>query len=154
MNVVLPVLPEIDRARYMRVLFIACIDILITLPIGLIVLAEAIVQSGQEVLPWFPDWPTLHSNWAPRVEHAETWRSSTSQRFTIYFAQTSGLVLGLAFVALFGTSEEGVKAYRHVLQAIARRFGWRRRVRLEAEAEDSTLDFESPELSPEQRSPM
>ncbi|KZV62273.1 fungal pheromone STE3G-protein-coupled receptor [Peniophora sp. CONT] len=154
MTVVLPVLPEIDRARYMRVLFIACIDIVITLPVGAIVLAEALMQSGQEKLPWFPDWHTLHQHWDPIVELATDWQSSTSQRFTIYFAQTSGMVLGLAFVALFGTSEEGIKAYRHAIWATARMFGWRRRVRLEVTAEESTLEFESPEPSPSYHSPM
>lgn len=153
MSVVLPVLPEVDRARYVRVLFIACIDILITLPIGAVVLAEAIMQSGQETLPWFPDWHTLRQNWAPRVELAKDWQSSTSQRFTIYFAQTSGLVLGLTFVALFGTSEDGLKAYRRAFWATANILGWRRRGRLQLEDVDPTLEFEIPDLSPDYHSP-
>lgn len=152
LRVVLPVLPEIDRARYTRVLLIACIDILITLPIGIIVLAESIMQIGQDTLPWFPDWSTLHQHWEPQLRLASDWRSDSTQKFTIYFAQYSGPALGLAFVALFGTSADGLKAYQRAFWAVTRTFGWRQRVRLEAE--DLIIEFEPPEPGAGYRSPM
>ena len=55
---------SISRANYFRILALASIDILITLPFGIVsIVLEALPAVGQERIPFYPGWTSLHSKW-------------------------------------------------------------------------------------------
>ncbi|KAI0031224.1 GPCR fungal pheromone mating factor, partial [Vararia minispora EC-137] len=109
MNSVLSSMGVLDRTRYMRLVAIACMDMLMTLPIGTITLAEALHQDSQ--LPFWPPWPTILANNPPRLIPEMAWRSMFWSRFTTYFSQTSVVALGLVFFLLFGATRDALSAY-------------------------------------------
>ena len=111
----------VSRRHYLRVLALASLDVLLTLPFGIVnITLSTIVAVQQDKLPFYPGWAKVHSNWAPKVS---TWediqasgRSSLPQD---YFSNWTSPVLALAIFGLFGLTTDARASYRSVFNFLS-----------------------------------
>jgi hypothetical protein len=123
---------SISQRRYFRVLALACIDILLTLPLGIITTASEILEDirSPQALPGFPfrsssSWTTAHSNHDPIAFSYAMWTSTgILSRFELYFQFWISPVLAIAIFALFGFTSEARSAYWRAFCTVAKLIGW------------------------------
>ncbi|VDC02199.1 unnamed protein product [Peniophora sp. CBMAI 1063] len=117
---------SVARTNYMRILALASIDVLFTLPIG----AVTIVLSVKDALsfgpvPFYYGWAFDHSDWQPEsISYARLVSEGTADTAAFYFNQWSSPVLAFAIFALFGVTSEARASYWQLIGTIGRRFGW------------------------------
>ncbi|VDC05051.1 unnamed protein product [Peniophora sp. CBMAI 1063] len=118
---------SISRAYYFRVLALASIDIMLTLPIGIVTLvltARGALLSGP--LPFYFGWTLDHTDWTPEsLPYAYLQAEGTLSLAASYFIQWTSPVLAFAIFALFGVTPEARGSYRRIMYAIGRFFGWK-----------------------------
>ncbi|VDC07897.1 unnamed protein product [Peniophora sp. CBMAI 1063] len=117
----------ISRTNYLRILILASIDVLLTLPIGItnIVLkvVPALKNSG---LPVYPGWTVLHTNWSPvSFSYSRIKASGTAGLAQFYFTHWTSPVLALAIFALFGLTTEARVSYLRIIHFVIGRIGWK-----------------------------
>jgi hypothetical protein len=108
-----------DRTRHMRVLAIACLDVVLSLPVGLVSVILALAASP--LLVFWPGWAPVHDGWEPVLTPALEWRNNTWVQFHVLWNEWVNVMLGLAIVALFGTADEARHAYWAAGHAVG---GW------------------------------
>ncbi|KAI0030044.1 pheromone A receptor-domain-containing protein [Vararia minispora EC-137] len=103
---------SISRTRYMRVLALGCLDILFTLPSGIVALYSTLQPHPQPV-SFYPGWDVVHDQWQPRTTpFAAILASGRYAVFQVFFPRTVSLVLSLIIFALFGLTDEARGTYR------------------------------------------
>ncbi|KZV72480.1 fungal pheromone STE3G-protein-coupled receptor [Peniophora sp. CONT] len=105
----------VSRAIYMRILALASIDILVTLPLGIvtIVLQVLKLKKKHSSVPFYSGWDVVHSDWQPvGVSYAE----ALSRMYFTYW--TSPLLAFIIFV-LFGLATDARATYRRIIRAIS-----------------------------------
>ncbi|KAI0316926.1 pheromone A receptor-domain-containing protein [Amylostereum chailletii] len=108
----------INRIRYIHILSIACIDILITLPVGVL---GVILQFSDGPFSFWPGWTAIHGDdWGPILLSADEWTADGWTRFTIYFNQWINAFLAVMFFFLFGLTMEARTKYRRAFWAVVR----------------------------------
>lgn len=113
----------VSRNKYIRILILASIDLVLTLPFGIIynVLAwkRTLEQREQGSLAFYQGWDVVHafigSPVPYRLAELDTWSLGE-----LYYSQWTSPVLALAIIALFGGAEET----RCAVAAAAHRLGW------------------------------
>lgn len=118
---------EISHSRYLRVLAIGSLDILVTLPQGVIACVVLVhyathgYYSGTFV--WYTGWDILHRNWSPRSMSLEHFSKDTFQLVTVNYGAWTSIVLGFAIFALFGLTKAARSSYWRLTCAIMQPFG-------------------------------
>jgi hypothetical protein len=125
----------------MRVLAIGCLDILLTLPFGILtlyLLAKSVFPGAG--FPFYYGWGIVHGDWAPFVrQYSDFLQAGFWNIFAFYFQQWTSPVLGLAIFALFGATSEARAAYWRGICSAGKVVGWR----LEQEQEVDEMVFGS-----------
>ncbi|VDC01501.1 unnamed protein product [Peniophora sp. CBMAI 1063] len=122
----------ITRTSYFRILILASIDILLTLPFGIvsIVLTITAALSPPAYYPFYPGWTYLHTDWEPvAYTYADTIAGGISNLAQLYFAQWTSPVLAFVIFGLFGWTAEARQSYWDVVCTIGAWFGWKQNAR-------------------------
>ena len=114
---------SVSRTDYLRILALASIDILITLPFGVVSLALAISANvAQDTLPLYFGWSVLHDDWDPiGVPYEELQANGAASLADFYFIYWSSPVLAFVIFALFGVTAEARASYWRAIRTIG---GW------------------------------
>ncbi|KAI0033876.1 GPCR fungal pheromone mating factor, partial [Vararia minispora EC-137] len=106
--------PSLSRPAYNRILALGCIDILITLPIGIVSLIQDFPLPAAYGFPFvfYPGWAPIHTDWAPISVTAAEWNSrSFWAAWSSYFGRWANAALGLLVFAIFGFSPDARRTY-------------------------------------------
>lgn len=119
---------SVSRTNYFRILALASIDLLLTLPIGIVIVTLNATQ-GEFLngLPFYYGWTGAHrdSRVAGVFHYADLVSQGTSTLAQIYFTQWTSPVLAFAIFALFGITSEARASYWRTVCTIGGWFGWK-----------------------------
>ncbi|KZV69432.1 STE3-domain-containing protein [Peniophora sp. CONT] len=139
---------SVSHPNYLRTLAIASIDILLTLPIGLVSLGFELQSSGalRMGLPFYSGWNVVHSHWTPKAfTYAERVTSrGTYDEIGFYWSLWSTPAEAFAIFGLFGLTAEARTSYWRIICAIGRWFGWKPSLRAsdtELGANEGVIEF-------------
>ncbi|KAI0033475.1 GPCR fungal pheromone mating factor [Vararia minispora EC-137] len=110
---------------YFRILAIASLDILLTLPSGIAQFVLNLVSLVEEGAPFYSSWAEVHQDFAP-ISVSGTGGSPASLALT-YLTFWMPVVLALLISLLIGTTRESFERYQLVFRRIATSFGFPRR---------------------------
>ncbi|KZV70308.1 hypothetical protein PENSPDRAFT_445732 [Peniophora sp. CONT] len=121
------------RTPYFRILAIASIDVLLTLPIGVsnLVLTISFIRNAERTLdfnvPFYQGWTVVHQNFRSPSStlYADLKESGTYSLAQVYLGYWSSPFLAMSIFALFGLTTEARASYRRVLYAVCSRLGWK-----------------------------
>ncbi|KZV63981.1 STE3-domain-containing protein [Peniophora sp. CONT] len=121
---------SVPRTNYFRILALASIDIVLTLPIGIANIVLIVVEPGP--FPFYFGWTSDHTDWEPQAySYAELVTLGTSTMAQYYFTQWTSPVLAFAIFALFGVTSEARASYWRIICTIGGWFGWKPTLRRE-----------------------
>ncbi|VDB91222.1 unnamed protein product [Peniophora sp. CBMAI 1063] len=114
---------SVAHTNYFRILVLSSIDILLTLPIGIIAVTLYITNSlTNHPPPFYGGWTADHSHWEPMViTYAETVAGGPSSVAQFYFSQWASTILAFAIFGLFGFTNEARATYWRGICTVA---GW------------------------------
>ncbi|VDC00171.1 unnamed protein product [Peniophora sp. CBMAI 1063] len=104
---------SISRTNYFRVLVLASIDIVLTLPTSVVTIVLR-VTSGLEQgsLPFYWGWASLHSDWDPSsISYAEIMDGKASSIAQYYYSYWTAPILAIAIFFLFGLTAAARASY-------------------------------------------
>jgi len=112
---------NLNANRYLRLMFLAGIEMLCTIPIGAWSIA-ANVQAG--VFPWL-GWEDTHYGFS-RVDliPAIFWRRDPASVSGLECTRWSPVVCAIVFFAFFGFADEARKHYRSAVESVAKKVGY------------------------------
>ena len=112
-----------SRKQYLRVLALASLDILLTLPFGLVnIVLSTIVGLHQDRLPFYAGWEKVHDDWRPQTYTWEDLKASGKPTLSQdYFNLWTSPILAWAIFALFGLTAEARASYPRFMLVIR---GW------------------------------
>jgi pheromone a factor receptor len=112
---------QVTFSRYFRLMALACMDTLLTIPLGAYNIWVN-VNSGPD--PW-RGWADAHWGFS-RVGTfpAILWRNDPTGRLSFNLTRSFIIVCAVVFFAFFGFADEARKNYRKVFWGVARRFGY------------------------------
>ncbi|KZV63983.1 STE3-domain-containing protein [Peniophora sp. CONT] len=115
---------SVSRTNYFRILALASIDIVLTLPVGIANIVLIVVQAGPN--PFYFGWTYDHTDWEPEgYPYAGTQAQGTLTLAEIYFTQWTSPILAFAIFGLFGVTLEARASYWRIVCTIGEWFGWR-----------------------------
>ncbi|KZV69437.1 STE3-domain-containing protein [Peniophora sp. CONT] len=118
---------SIPRTSYLRVLAVASIDTLLTLPIGLI--SFVFFLRGAESassLPFYAGWKETHTHWDPiKFSYEEVLTGGSFNAANFYWQYWMAPGLALVIFGLFGFTVEARASYWRAICAIRGCFGWK-----------------------------
>ena len=124
---------SISRTNYFRVLALASVDVLLTLPVGIVNIALNVSDSLAQLpggLPFYFGWTTDHSEWKPvGFSYADIVAGRTSTVARLYFIQWTSPVLAFAIFGLFGVTAEARTSYWRIICTICGWFGFKPKMR-------------------------
>ena len=108
---------SVSRTDYARLLALASIDIILTLPIGITNIVLVVISSLHVApIPFYWGWSFLHADWEPVASsYAELKANGTANVALFYVSRWDPVVLTLAIFGLFGLTREARSSYRHVI---------------------------------------
>ncbi|VDB88613.1 unnamed protein product [Peniophora sp. CBMAI 1063] len=121
---------EVSRSRFLRVLAIGSLDIVITLPQGIVNTVNTVLvllQDQKEHLSiWYPGWKFVHTNWDPKPITLEyLWSTEIgSVRTSVNYDVWTSLLFAFAIFALFGLTKAARESYWRVTCRGAKLFGY------------------------------
>ncbi|KZV66748.1 STE3-domain-containing protein [Peniophora sp. CONT] len=118
---------SVSRTNYFRILVLASLDIMLTLPIGIVNITLNVVQPlSVDEFPFYPGWTFLHTDWEPvGFSYTELQADGTSELALNYFVQWTSPVLAFVIFSLFGVSPEARASYWRIICTIGKWFGWK-----------------------------
>lgn len=103
----------VNHAQYFHVMFLGCLDILLTLPLNTIHFVISVRVNRAVGLEFWPGWTLMHSDWAPLAIPASEWRAGNFWTvFNAYYPQWGNVPLAIAFFLIFGLTKAVRKNYR------------------------------------------
>ncbi|VDB87013.1 unnamed protein product [Peniophora sp. CBMAI 1063] len=118
---------SVSRTNYFRILALASIDVLLTLPMGIatIVLAvEANLALGP--IPFYFGWTFDHENWQPEsYYYADVVLQGPFNVASVYFVEWTSPILAFVIFALFGVTSEARASYWRIICTVCGWFGWK-----------------------------
>ena len=117
---------SVSRTNYIRILALASIDVLLTLPFGITNIVLDVTNSLAEgFLPVYPGWVYDHTDWAPvSFTYAETEAIGTAGMVQQYFSQWTSPILAFAIFGLFGVTTEARASYMRAIVTTGHWLGW------------------------------
>ncbi|VDB83398.1 unnamed protein product [Peniophora sp. CBMAI 1063] len=118
---------SVSRTNYFRILALASIDILLTLPVGIAnIVLDVELDLSRGPIPFYYGWTYDHTDWQPEGFHyAETVAQGTSVVAYFYFNQWTSPFLAFVIFALFGVTSEARASYWRFICTIGSWFGWK-----------------------------
>ncbi|KAF9462769.1 STE3-like pheromone receptor [Collybia nuda] len=115
---------SMNASRYFRLMLLAVVDILCTIPLG--VYTIYIATKGVPLSPWV-SWEDTHFDFG-RVVKIPTlfWRSDPSFQIGVELTRWLPVFCAFLFFALFGFASEAKKHYAMAFWWVAKRFGFNR----------------------------
>ncbi|KAF8200240.1 STE3-like pheromone receptor [Pholiota molesta] len=108
-------------SRYLRLVFLALIDMMCTLPLG--IYSIYIGNKGVTLAPWI-SWEDTHFNFSHvGLVPSLIWRLNPSYRVSMELSQWLPIACAFLFFGLFGFAAEAKKHYKLVYWAVMKRFG-------------------------------
>ncbi|VDC04273.1 unnamed protein product [Peniophora sp. CBMAI 1063] len=108
----------LSRADYLRIFALSSIDILLTLPTNVIVVALAVLdfRDTSDPPPFYSGWDTVHADWTPQVGKRKA-----------YFDLLAWMapVTSFALFAIFGFTPDARAAYSQVIRTAKGWLGWK-----------------------------
>ena len=123
---------SVSRTNYFRVLALASIDILLTLPFGIATLALSILQklSTPSGLPIYFGWKFDHTNWEPfEVTYADLVAEGQASVAQFYVVHWTSPILAFAIFGLFGVTAEARATYWRIICTVCGWFGFEPKMR-------------------------
>nr|AWT57979.1 Pheromone receptor [Lentinula edodes]AWT57981.1 Pheromone receptor [Lentinula edodes] len=109
----------INPSRYLRLMLLALIDILCTIPIGIYIIY--IDLKGVPLAPWI-SWDDTHFDFGRVVLiPAVVWRADPATTAGLQINRWLPVICAFIFFALFGFAEEAMKNYRRAFWKIKKR---------------------------------
>ncbi|KZV69113.1 fungal pheromone STE3G-protein-coupled receptor [Peniophora sp. CONT] len=104
---------SVSHTNYLRILVLASIDILLTLPIGVITITLNVVEAVvTNEFPFYSGWTYLHTGWEPeQISYEIQVQGSASKVVQTYFIQWTSPVLAFVVFGLFGITFEARASY-------------------------------------------
>ncbi|VDC00506.1 unnamed protein product [Peniophora sp. CBMAI 1063] len=122
-----------DRTSYVRILALASLDVILTLPFGVVTIVLGVIagvrNSAYNNYPLYTGWATVHNNWEPVSWSYAYWKSEAGP-FNIahaYFSYWTSPILAFAIFGLFGLTTEARASYSAITLPIWRALLWSRR---------------------------
>ncbi|VDC04728.1 unnamed protein product [Peniophora sp. CBMAI 1063] len=117
----------VSRTTYLRILALASIDLLLTLPIGIATIVLTIKESLYHgSLPFYSGWEHDHAQWEPQgTSYTDIASEQTSIRAANYFTMWTSPVLAFVIFSLFGVTSEARASYWRIICAVGERLGWK-----------------------------
>jgi hypothetical protein len=110
---------SIGRDKFFRILLIGFIDILATLPLGLLNVIPSVIVLHQLKAPFYVGWEHNHANWKPISITYSQFLSLNICIVIEQFANTwSDTIMGLIIFALFGLTKDARATYRKGLSRL------------------------------------
>jgi hypothetical protein len=117
---------SVGRDKFFRVLIIGCIDILGTLPLGLLDVIPTSILLYRLKAPFYVGWRYTHADWQPKsIKYTRSPHRNIFIGFEQFANPWSDVVMGFLIFALFGLTEDARVAYRQGFSRIAGLFGLR-----------------------------
>ncbi|GAW04836.1 pheromone receptor [Lentinula edodes] len=114
---------SINPSRYLRLMLLALVDIMCTIPLGIYIIYVDL--KGIALQPWI-SWADTHFDFSRVVlVPAVVWRSDPATVVALELNRWVPIFCALIFFALFGFAEEAMKNYRRVFWFFARPLGFR-----------------------------
>ena len=121
---------------------LASIDISLTLPIGIINIALALVAESVGYRPFYKGWTAVHRDWEPvSVSYEEFLQGGTSHVARQYFVLWTSPILAFVIFALFGVTKEARASYWHAISTVLGWFGWTTAFRPRAHSSLHAMEF-------------
>ncbi|KAI0031556.1 GPCR fungal pheromone mating factor, partial [Vararia minispora EC-137] len=114
---------SISRPSYLRLLALASIDVIISLPVGIISFLEGLViaVSNDYSIPFYQGWKWTHSDWAPdSLSYAALQAQGHWTLSNYYLDRWLSIVLALVIFSFFGLTADARATYRHGLYTIGK----------------------------------
>ncbi|KAJ3829417.1 pheromone receptor [Lentinula raphanica] len=112
----------INPSRYLRLIILALVDIMGTIPMGIYIIY--IDLKGVMLAPWI-SWDDTHFDFGRVVlVPAVIWRSSPTDVSAIQIVRWLPVICAFIFFALFGFAEEARKNYSRAFWFFAKRLGY------------------------------
>ncbi|KAJ3967512.1 pheromone receptor [Lentinula raphanica] len=112
----------INPSRYFRLMLLALIDIMCTLPIGIYTIYISL--DGLPLAPWI-SWDDTHYDFGfVQLVPAVIWRSDFRTYTSVQITRWLPVACAFTFFALFGFAEEAMKNYRKVFAFFSARLGF------------------------------
>ncbi|KZV74015.1 fungal pheromone STE3G-protein-coupled receptor, partial [Peniophora sp. CONT] len=104
----------VSQSHYIRILALASIDVLLTLPIGIVSVVLAVTQSlSFNGLPFYSGWTFVHTDWEPEsMPYSVLVTFGTSNIAKLYFNRWASPVLAFVVFGLFGVTSDARASYR------------------------------------------
>ncbi|KZV65950.1 fungal pheromone STE3G-protein-coupled receptor [Peniophora sp. CONT] len=119
---------SVTRANYIRILVLASIDVILTLPMGIvniILFVTGSISSGFG-LPFYRGWTYDHTEWEPEsISYESIVAEGTSAIAQQYFTQWTSPILAFAIFGLFGVTSEARASYWRIICTFSGWFGWK-----------------------------
>ncbi|KAJ3759519.1 pheromone receptor [Lentinula raphanica] len=113
---------SINPSRYIRLMLLALIDIMCTIPLGIYIIY--IELKGVDLAPWV-SWDDTHFDFGRVVlVPAVVWRSDPTDATAVQINRWVPIFCAFIFFALFGFAEEAIKNYRLAFWFVAHRIGF------------------------------
>ncbi|VDC03117.1 unnamed protein product [Peniophora sp. CBMAI 1063] len=118
---------SVSRASFFRILALASIDTLFTLPVGIASITLSVTAAiAQDSFPFYFGWARSHTDWEPAsFTQADIASVGTSSVVEHYFTQWTSPVLAFVIFGLFGFTSEARTSYWKIVCAICGWFGWK-----------------------------
>ena len=125
-NSFLQINDSVSRTNYFRILALASIDILLTLPLGIASIALAVSEtlSTPHGFPFYFGWTLDHTNWEPfKYPYHALVAQGTPSVVQVYFSHWTSPILAFAIFGLFGVTADARASYRSVICNVCGWFG-------------------------------
>jgi len=111
----------ITFSRYFRLMALAAVDLLLTIPFSTFTIYANLKFS--EVAPWI-SWDDTHSGFS-RIDQipSHLWRNHPVGQIAMEFSRWTVVFCGLIFFAFFGFAGEAIKNYRKAYSCLTSRLG-------------------------------
>lgn len=117
---------SVTRTNYFRILALASLDVLLTLPMGIaniILFVKADLSSN--IISFYFGWNYDHTDWQPEsFSYAAIVFGGTYDVAQFYFINWTSPVLAFAIFALFGITTEARASYWCIIFTVCGWFGW------------------------------
>ncbi|VDB95517.1 unnamed protein product [Peniophora sp. CBMAI 1063] len=118
---------SVSRTNYFRILALASIDVLLTLPIGI---ATVVLDVKQLLtlgpIPFYYGWTYDHTNWQPeKLFYTDLVSDGPFNVGQLYFTQWSSPFLAFIIFGLFGVTSEARASYWRIICTVCGWFGWK-----------------------------
>ena len=134
----------VSRTNYFRILALASLDILFTLPMGIANTVFFILEIAEKdyAVRFYPGWAATHADWTPvSICYADMKRAPPANLAQMYFSFWANVVLAFVIFGLFGATDEARVTYRTAFCTVGRLVGREpNRKREPTIASDPTLD--------------